>query len=315
MAVIKYDVEDVESGGGGVEIQPGLHPGTIASVTARAKKSDGTPVKDLEVIIDFGPEYARKWTYIGLPGTPNWDNVKWKFREFTDALGLPAKGGFDPAKLVGKPVMVKIKIRKDDPDATEIKNLFKPGSESVSDQQSSDLAAGTDATDYSGWTTQELAEEIEERKLTMPTGRITDAKLIAVLEESDVPQDTVGDHDAGADAAADDAENPASEAFYAEWSDQDLKDEIAEKGIAVAGRFGRAKAIEALCAAAGDDGTPDGEAAEAEPADEYDTFTDDELKEEIADRAKAGVDIKVEGRWTREKAIATLRADDGNEPF
>jgi hypothetical protein len=89
MAVIKYDVSGVEAGGGGEQPQPGLYKGKIVSVTPRKKKSNGDPTNDLEVVVDVGKEYSRLWTYIQLDNPAS----AWKLREFTDALGLPDKGG------------------------------------------------------------------------------------------------------------------------------------------------------------------------------------------------------------------------------
>jgi hypothetical protein len=310
MAVIKYDVSDVEAGGGGVEPEPGLYPGKIVSVNHRTKKNDGTPINDLEVVVDIGSEFVRLWSYVKLPGDPSYDTSRWKLRELTDALGLPPKGGIDPKKVEGKPVMVKTKWRKDDPERAEIKNLFAPGKESAS-PAAAESVANAEGEDYAGWSKEDLLAEIEERGLDKPTGRVTEAKLIEVLEAADAE----GEDDAEPDEDEGDGElDETSPGFYSDWSDQDLKDELADKGITVSGRFGRNKAIEALAEAA-KNGGGDGDEDDP-PADEYDTFTDQELKEEIADRVDEGVEIAVTGRWTRDKAIAALRADDSEgEPF
>src|SRR5499427_9699087 len=104
MAVVKYDVSNVESGGGGEQPQPGLYAGKIASINARTEKANGDPVRDLEVVIDVGEEYARLWTYVKTPDDANYNEAAhgWKLRELTDALGLQPKGQFDTAKQVGK---------------------------------------------------------------------------------------------------------------------------------------------------------------------------------------------------------------------
>jgi hypothetical protein len=96
---------------------------------------------------------------------------------------------------------------------------------------------------------------------------------------------------------------------------EDLAAEAEEKGIIgnISGRKTREKYIEALIALAMGPDDGDG-SAEAAVEDEYDQFTDDELKEEIADRVKNGAEIKVTGRWSRDKAIAALRDDDAANP-
>lgn len=316
MTTIKYDNSDIESGGGGKEPDPGLYPGKIVSVTHRTKKADGkTPANDLEVIVDIGQEYVRLWTYIQLPGSASYDNSRWKLREFTDALGLPPKGALDPKKLEGKPVMVKTKMRRDDPDRAEVKNLFKPGDEVLPEGE--DVTAGTE--DYNTWSVEDLEAEIQEKGLDMPSGRKTVAKLAAVLEAAG--------EDEGEEPEAEE-EEPEGEGFditqhegfedWDEWDKDDLKSYLSDNGIELEGRFSEAKAKNAIIehvqgsgeAAGGDDGGED-----AEPADDYDDWSDDELKDEIKDRAEAGAEIEVKGRWTRDKAIAAMRADDEANPF
>jgi len=317
MAVIKYDVSDVETGGGGVEVPIGLHPGKIVGCTHRTAKSDGTTkISDLEVVVDFGEEYMRKWTYIKLPDDPSWDKDKhgWKLREYTDAIGLPPKGSIDPKKCLNLPVMVKIKQRRDDPDATEIKNLFKPGAESLSGADAAELAdaASGAENDYSTWTKEDLTAEIEERGLEMPSGRISEAKLIDVLVEADAEADPNATE---VEAEGDGELDETRAGYYGDWSDQDIKDELDAKEIKLAGRFSRNKGIEALVEAANEGNVvPDEGEPDAEP-DEYDNFTDQELKDEIADRVKDGAEVSVVGRWTKDKAIAALREDDASAPF
>lgn len=316
MAVIKYDVSDVEAGGGGLEPPPGLYPGKIVDCTHRTKKADGATVNDLEVVVDIGSEYVRLWTYIKLPGDPAYDNSRWKLRELTDALGMPPKGGIDPAKIKGKEVMAKTKWRRDDPEKAELKNLFAPGAAEVSADDAEALASDA-SDDYSAWSKDDLLAEIEERQLDKPGGRVTEAKLIEIIEADDASK---ADEPNGGDDTADgtDELGPSNPGFYGDWSDQDLKDEITEQGLSLSGRFGRGKAIELLAGAAGatDDGAgSDSVGDDAAAPDEYDDFTDQELKDEITDREKDGAEITVTGRWTRDKAIAALREDDTKAPF
>src|SRR5215203_755904 len=102
-----------------------MYRGKINSGAERKKKQDGTPCHDLEVTIDVGEGFANLWSYIPLKAdAPN----KWKLREFTDALGLPPKGGIDPSKIKGKSVNVKLvaDTDKDGDYRAKIKNIFFP---------------------------------------------------------------------------------------------------------------------------------------------------------------------------------------------
>ncbi len=315
MTAIKYDNSDIEGGGGGKEPEPGLYPGKIVSVTHRTKKADNkTPANDLEVVLDIGEEYVRLWSYIQLPGSDSYERSRWKLREFTDALGLPPKGSLDPKKIEGKPVMVKTKWRRDDPERAEVKNLFKPGEETVA--PGSDPTEGAD--DYSEWSVEDLTAEIQERELDMPSGRKTVAKLAEVLEAADAES---GDGDGEAEPEGDDGEFDITtvEGFddFPEWSNDDLKEYMSENDISIEGRFSEAKARDAIIEHVEAEQGGGGEGADEPPAadDDYDEWSDDELKDEIKDRNEQGAEIKVAGRWTRDKAIAAMRADDEANPF
>lgn len=320
MTAIKYDNSDIEGGGGGKEPEPGLYPGKIVSVTHRTKKADGkTPANDLEVVLDIGEEYVRLWSYIQLPGSDSYDRSRWKLREFTDALGLPPKGSLDPKKIEGKPVMVKTKWRRDDPERAEVKNLFKPGEESLAPGE--DPTA--DADDYSEWSVEDLTAEIQERGLDMPSGRKTVAKLAEVLEAADAESgDGEAEEPEGDEPEGDEPEFDITtvDGFddFDDWSKDDLKEYMSENDITIEGRFSEAKARDAIVEhVESEQGDGDGEAssAAAEPEDDYDEWSDDELKDEIKDRTEQGAKIEVKGRWTRDKAIAAMRADDEENPF
>jgi hypothetical protein len=315
MTAIKYDNSDIEGGGGGKEPDPGLYPGKIVTATNRTKRNDGAKINDLEVVVDIGEEFVRLWTYIKLPGDPSYDNSRWKLRELTDAIGLPAKGSLDPKKIEGKPVMVKTKWRRDDPERAEIKNLFKPGEESL--QPGEDPTEGAD--DYSSWSIEDLEAEIQEKGLDMPSGRKTVAKLAAVLEEAGAEGEAEGKAEGEAEPEEDEGSEfdiTSVDGFedFAEWSNDDLKEYMAENDISVSGRFSEAKARDAIIEKIQED---DGgsETAGASPEDDYDEWTDEELKQEISDRTEQGAKIEVKGRWTRDKAIAAMRADDEENPF
>lgn len=219
--VVKYDLEDVEAGASGEQPQPAVYTVKIAEINDR-RGQDGK--NDLEVIVDFFQDegIARVWSYLNFG-----DSSRWKFREFTDALGLKAKGQFDPAKLVNKKVNVKISGDQYQGEyRARVNRWMKPGKVSENGEEPEEGEEGDEAEaaaeeDYSEWTVDELKDEIEERGLEMPSGRKTAAKLITVLEESDASEEEP-EEEAGEEEAADD---------YDEWPLNDLKDEANERGL------------------------------------------------------------------------------------
>lgn len=223
MAVVKYDVSDVEAGSGGEQPQPAVYTVKIADVNDR-RGQDGK--NDLEVIIDFFQDegIARVWSYLSFG-----DSSKWKFREFTDAMGLKPKGQFDPAKLVGKKVNVKITPDQYNGEYRgRVGRWMKPGKVEDEDTEPEDEEptdeAETDAEaegeDYSEWTVDDLTEEIEARGLEVPKGRKTTAKLIPILEDND------------AEAAGEvEPEAEGEEDNYEEWPLKDLQGEASDRGL------------------------------------------------------------------------------------
>ena len=131
MAVVKYDVSNVESGGGGEQPQPGLYAGTIQSMEKRTEKANGDPVRDLVVVVSVGSEYANLWTYIKTPDDPNYNEAAhgWKLRELTDALKLAPKGQLDTTKMIGKKVNAKVvaDTNLEGEYRGRIRSLFAPG--------------------------------------------------------------------------------------------------------------------------------------------------------------------------------------------
>lgn len=304
---IKYDVTDVETGGGGEDVQPAMYAGKIVSVTHRTQKTNGDPANDLEVVVDVGENYKRLWTYVGL-------GVGWKMREFTDAVGLPPKGELTAAKLKALAnTKVNVKVVADTDQNGDyrgkIKNLFKPGEGGVTTESNGDHEDGYETLDM-----DDLKAELAEREIAIPKGRVTEAKLIALLEADDEENGGGG----GDDDAETETETAVTTDEYDEWELQDLKDELGEREIAVPkGRVNEAKLIALLReddAAKGGGGGED----EAEP-DEYDdeeVWPDQDLKDELSARNEQGAEIKITGRANRAKLIAALREDDANaEPF
>lgn len=300
MATVKYDLSDVEAGGGGEQPKPAVYAGKIRSVTDRAKQGKD----DFEVVIDIGEGYAPLWTYINYKSEP----ARWKFRELVDALDLPAKGSFDPAKLAGKKVnVVVVGDEYMGEYKARVKRLLKPGESEVTGESAS--GDGDGGEDYSTWTDDDLKAELAERELEV-SGRWTTDKAIAVLEEDDAAK---GDGDGGNGDGEPEADRREE---YEGWDNDDLKAEIKDRGIEgnISGRFSKEKAIQALL---DDDAGPQGGAAADgdAPQDDYDTWTLDDLKQEVEDRNKDGAEITISGRASMEKLIAALRKDDAENPI
>lgn len=330
MAKIKYDVTNVEAGGGGEQPQPGLYNGKIVSVNHRKKKTSGDAVSDLEVVVSPGEEYARLWTYIKLPDDPNYDEVAhgWKLREFTDAVALPPKGEIDPEKLKGKSVTIKVSADTDQDGEYRgrVKNLFRPGD--AGDAASSSSASSNGDGEYTreeleAWDDDDLKAELKDRELTI-SGRYSKDKAIEALLEAAGSTNGDGNDAAEAGAAGDDLSEEllqdlnADAEFYAEWPDDDVKSYAEDIGVleSISGRKTRNKIVEAITEFAtkreGGGAAADDDAA---PEDDYDEWELSELEDEVNTRAEQGAEIRVSGRKTKEKLIEALRADDKQEAF
>jgi hypothetical protein len=332
VAAIKYDVTDVPEGGGGNQPQPSLYKGKIVSVVNRKKNARGEACNDLEVVVDVGEEFARLWTYIQLDNPAS----KWKLREFTDAMGLPPKGAIDPVKLKNKPVTVKVSADTDlDGNYRgRVKNLFKPGTVEEDDDADADgeatEAEGEELTrdELEGWELSDLKEEAEAREITVE-GRASKAKYInAIMEqiEGDAPEEAEEEAEEETDGNGSGVLSEISEElledlkpdedYYEDWSDEDIKQFVEDLGIAgnISGRKSRAKYIAAITELASQ--SENGDGAEGGVEDDYDEWSLQELKDEVATRKEAGSEFKISGRQTEEKLIAALREDDkAAEPF
>jgi|SRR5215472_1565609 len=333
MAVIKYDVSNVESGGGGEQPQPGLYAGKIRTMVPRTEKANGDPVRDLEVTVDVGEEYAPLWTYIKLPDDANYNETShgWKLRELTDALKLPAKGQFDPAKQVGKKVNVKVVADTDQEGGYRgrVKNLFAPGK--VEEDGEGMPEGGDDepltAEELAEWSVDDLKEEMKEQGIDVPRGRFNRDKAIAAIMEAQggdeaEPEAEASTNGGGLDLDPELLEDLRTDAsFYDDWADDDIKAYVEDLGITgnISGRKTKAKYIEAIVAlaeSAADVVNGAGQDSGDGEGDDYEEWTLEELTDEIATRNEQDAEIKITGRKTKDKLVAALREDDKvAEPF
>jgi hypothetical protein len=255
--LIDYDVSDVEEGGGGgsEEPKPSVYPARIVSVTQRDTKSNGDPANDLQVILDLGGDYRWLYSYIGLGEASDW-----KLAEFVRAVGLKDKGKINPDKL--KDVMVRVKVNPDtyegnyqakagrlmktvagdelpEPTKSEGKpdNGDEPEDGPVEDD--TETSAGTTAEgflpsregeefgSYDDWSDADLAEEVEDRKLTVPGGRGSkrDKHIKALRDDDSADAAEPGDDDAPSSSDDGPADN------YEEWDKEQLEKEFEERQL------------------------------------------------------------------------------------
>jgi hypothetical protein len=221
LATIKYDNTGVETGGGGTGVPTpvGVRQGEIVSVDDRRDEGKN----DLRVIVNFGEDWDWVYSYVNFG-----DASRWKFAEFTDALGMKTKGQFDPAKLAGKAISAKIthEMYEGEPRA-RVRRWLKPGDveeeEDAETEEPEAEAVETDGeTNYDEWELEELVVEIKERELDLPSGRKTIAKLSTVLYDDDAAKEN---GDGGDD------EEPEVTDDYDEWPLNELTDEANERGL------------------------------------------------------------------------------------
>lgn len=312
MATLKYtyDNSDVETGGGGEQAPIGTLDGTIVAITYRDTKKDGSAANDIEVVVDVGAEYSRLWRYIGFAA-----NQRWKMREFTDAVGLPASGTLTDAilkKKVGAKVLVKTVqgSSMDGSDRTEIKTLFPPRAEGDS---TAGLDSGGGDEGFDSWSDDDLKAQLKESDVAI-AGRFTRDKAIAALvgvEDEDGTVEDDGDPD-GEVAGFDISQVEGFEDFDT-WDSYDLKGEMDNRDLAIAGKFTDAKARVAIIEAVEaefESGDGDAVAGSAAAEDDYEDWELSELKEEVDSRKEQGAEITITGRATPGKLIAALREDD-----
>jgi hypothetical protein len=303
-------------------------------MTPRTEKADGTAIRDLEIVLSVGAEYANLWTYIKTPDDPNYNETAhgWKLRELIDALGLKDKGEIDTAKAVGKPVKVKVTAESglDGEYRGRARSIYPPGkvSEDGAGLPETDDEAPLTREELEEWSTADLKEELEAREITLE-GRFSQIKAIAAILADQGGGDEEDEEEA---EESEDAEEEPTDVldpellqdlrtdpeFYADWSDEDLKAYAEDLKVLPTGRKTRPKVIEAITTlASNSEALMNGAGSESgEPSDDYEEWSADELTDEVATRNEQGAEIKISGRKTKEKMIAALREDDKEaQPF
>jgi len=275
--LVEYDISNVEASGGGgsEEPKPAVYPAVIRVCERRTEKADGTPIDDLRVALDLGGDYRWLWTYIGFAQAS-----EWKLAEFIRALDLKETGKFDPDKMVGKMLRVKVnpgtyegayradagrlmKALKGDELAEASENGAEPAAE-ADDEEPQASADGEfepsregseDVGSYDEWDDDDLEAEVSDRELTVPGGRGKKRdKWIKALRDDDSaaiaePGDDDFEGDADAEASAEDD--------YDTWEVTELEKEIKDRELELPkkprGQGAKARYSEALITALRED--------------------------------------------------------------
>lgn len=306
MATVKYDVSEAEVRNFEVP-KPGVYEAHIHEAS-HGDSSSGNPMFTIVFEITKGDNKgARIWHYILTDGSQDW-----RFREFTDALGLKPKGAIDPAKLVGTVVQLRTAIdpAKDSYDEkARVKNVLPAAGTSAEGEDDE----GEDEP-YEEWSQEDLAEEAEAREIKI-TGRATKKKLIAALEADDEEGGGEDDEEGEEEGEGEDEdEDSFSMEDLEEMSRAELKKLIAEEELEIkvlkkhSDDDIRTKIAEALEIEAEEEGDDD-EDEEGEDKN-YDEWEISELKAELKERG-----LKVDGR--KSVLVARLTKDDASdeEPF
>jgi hypothetical protein len=279
MAKIKYDNKGIDRGGGNYEQpQPGLYEVEIKEANLR----DTNGKNDIEVVLEItknnsGFVGSRLWSYCTL------GENRWRFAELCDALGLPEKGELDTSKLVGKKLKVKVNADSYNNEYRARVGRFVP---------LDSVAAEADAADD------------------------PDAGGGGDPDDPDAGTAAAGGGDEPKVVELNDVELSNDPDFYAEWSDDEVFEEVDNQSLTIKGKQTREKVIEALVALVDEqDGDGEGDEPESEDGDNYDdedAWSDKDLADEVKRRG-----LEIEGKKSRVKFIAALRADDAgdDDPF
>lgn len=214
---------DPDSGQGEAP-KPGLYDGKVVEVE-HGPSQKGNPMFTIKLEITKGDHAGfNLWHYVMTDGSADF-----RLREMTDAFGLPPKGAIDTAKLLNKPVQIKVRNQNSEEFGRQAKvsNLLAPGGD----------ADDEDDADYSEMSLSDLKEEVEDRGLEIK-GKALKSKLIAALEADDESEE---EEEEDGDDGDDD-----EEADYSEMTLDELKEEAEDRGLELKGRATKAKLVKAL---------------------------------------------------------------------
>ncbi len=250
MAKLKYNVSDVEEGVDFDQPLPrGVYRCKVSDIEVGESKSSGKPMMTVEYEVTQKEGKGRKlWDYIVLD-----DSSAWKLKQFTDALGLKAKGTLDTDKAVGERVLVRVKHETDnrDPDNPVVRGRVGNVSAVPSESEAEDVddvedTAG-DSDDYTWddlleYERDELEELIEEEELEVKFNKKTNDDVlrerVAEALEVEVPDEDDEDEDGDDEDGEEDGE------AYEDMTNADLKAELKARGLSTKGP--KSKMVERL---------------------------------------------------------------------
>lgn len=240
MPAIRYDVSDVESGAG-EQAPPKIYKAKIMTAEHRTEKSDGTKIEgkgDFHITVSVGDKFAPLHSYIGL-----YDATAWKLREFTDALGMPAKGSLDPKKLIGKEC--RVQVTKDEYDGAYKARLktwlaakeVEEGEDADADEadeeeeaEDEDEVDEEEEVEEDEEAEEEEDEEPEEEEADDPLAELDRSELKKYIKDNELEvKVTTKMSDDDIRAAIVDAEGDD----YDDWSLGDLKEEFNKRDLSL----------------------------------------------------------------------------------
>lgn len=239
MPKIKYDLRDVESSGGFETPPPGLYRAKLAECNVKKSKAGNDMLECVYELNRGDHKGSRVWDYVVLN-----EASEWKLKQFLEAVGKiagkrSAKGAFDPDEFEDAEVQIRLKHEtyNDEPRARVAAVLPLPEDDEDEEEIDADEGEGEDDGDE-GAGEDYTYEDLEGMDLNDLKGVIEDEDLdIRVTKKSKV--ETVLAKVAEAlelEPEEADDEDDEDDADYEDWSTDDLKAELKDRGLKTAGK-------------------------------------------------------------------------------
>lgn len=249
MPKVTYDVSGVEDSGGGDEAPVAVYPMQIMVAEQRTNKANGDPTKDIHIALKILGDVNYRWLHFYVD--PAADGQKWKWKQLTDALGLPAKGSVDLDKQIkGQKVRGKVNAGTSNDEAKTYRaemgtvmrfgdddDAAEPDAPEQPDTPDAEAADGFVASrelvdgigSYDEWPDGDLEGETQDRGLTIPGGRgAKRAKYITALRADD---EAAGGSTPEAEDESEAAPEPAGEDDYDTWDVNQLTQECKDRAL------------------------------------------------------------------------------------
>ena len=324
MGTLKYDVTDVERGGGQSKCKPGLYNGKITSAIMEIEGENLPEGKKdrIHVIIELTSGESKGDKIHDFVHTAL-ESTRWKLGEFLDACSLNDKGKLtwddkthECKGLKGK--KIKISVKGDTYEGeyvAKVKRLLAfdadPDEEDLEDEDDGDEEEEEEEeeeslVDYSGFSLKKLKAEAKDRDIDIEGLKKDD--LILALEVDDQSDD---DEDEDEDEEEEEEEEKEKMPDYGDMSLKELKAEAKDRNVEFEGLKKR-EIIEALSEADrldSDDADDDDEDEE-----DYTEWSTDDLKKECKER-ELPIRTKLKGSKLKNYLIKKIEEDDEDNPF